>query len=119
MASLTPLMGPHGPPCPAQSGGGSVSTTSGERAGEKENAVLTQLPSEGSPAAEKEGPVMEAVRAAWVECQDQAQGWKTEGLAVTPATTSFENLYSLSTRQVLENIPSQAQRLTSQSSQPG
>lgn len=70
--------------------------------GRKTNAVLTQLRWEGGPAAGKEGPVTEAGRAAWVECQDQAQGWKTGGLAVTPATTSFENLYSLSTRQVLQ-----------------
>lgn len=47
MASLTSLLGPHVSPCPAQSGGGAESTTSAERAGEKENAVLTQLPQFG------------------------------------------------------------------------
>lgn len=50
---------------------------------------------------------MKAARAAWSECQDHAQGWGAGGLAISLTTTSFENLHSLSTRQVLENIPSQ------------
>lgn len=90
MAPLRSRMGPQGPPCPAQSGAGSVSTMSSEQAGEKENAVLAQFPSEGNRAVGKQGPIMEAVKAAWSECHDQAQGWEAGGLAVSLTTTSFE-----------------------------
>lgn len=73
--SLMSLVCPRGLPSPAHSGGGSVSTTSGERAGGKGNAVLIQFSLKGSHAVKLEGPLMGESQSR-EGCQEQAQRWE-------------------------------------------